>query len=139
MSRRDARITALMGLFSLDYSEDGNPEQIVTALSEEEEHPLRRKEDQAYAMLLVEGTRKHLAEIDQELNGLAKEWEVPRMAGVDRNLLRLADFEMFYSDEKIPPAVAINEAVEIAKIFGGDESPQFVNGLLGTLVKKHGV
>ena len=52
--------------------------------------------------------------------------------------MRMAAYEMFYSDEKIPPAVAINEAVEIAKIYGGDSSPAFVNGMLGTLVKRHG-
>ena len=60
------------------------------------------------------------------------------MSGIDRNLMRMAAYEMFYSDEKIPPAVAINEAVEIAKIYGGDSSPAFVNGMLGTLVKRHG-
>ncbi|MCH3951049.1 MAG: transcription antitermination factor NusB [Acidaminococcus sp.] len=137
MSRREARTVALKSLFSLDFSSDAVPGEVVKELLEDEDCPLKGSHDKAYTLKLVEGTRKNLEAIDAELNTLSKDWAVDRMSGVDRNLMRMAAFEMYYSDEKIPPAVAINEAVEIAKVYGGDESPAFVNGMLGTLVKKH--
>jgi N utilization substance protein B len=137
MSRRDARIVALKSLFSMDFTTDYSPEETVDALCEDDECCLPNGNDKKYAVLLTQGTRDHLEEIDAELDTLSKDWKVNRMPGVDRNLLRMAAFEMFYSNEKIPPAVAINEVVEIAKVYGGDESPSFINGLLGTLVRKH--
>ena len=129
MSRREARTLAMKSLFSLDFTTDVSPLDTVKALLEDEEN---------YAAALVTGTREHLEAIDSVLDTLSDEWKVKRMAGVDRNLLRMAAFEMYFSPQKIAPAIAISEAVEIAKIYGGDDSPHFINGLLGTLVRNHG-
>ena len=87
---------------------------------------------------MVTGLASIFEAIDSVLDTLSDEWKVKRMAGVGRNLLRMAAFEMYFSPQKIAPAIAISEAVEIAKIYGGDDSPHFINGLLGTLVRNHG-
>ena len=79
-----------------------------------------------------EKIREHLEEIDQLLNETSKGWKTSRMNKVDLNVLRLAVYELKY-DEEVPTGVAINEAVELAKKFGGDESPAFVNGILARL------
>lgn len=75
---------------------------------------------------------ENLAEIDQMLEETSKGWKLSRMAKVDLSILRLAAFEMKF-DEEVPTGVAINEAVELAKLYGGDDSPAFINGLLGKL------
>lgn len=85
-----------------------------------------------YAHELLKGIVEHLEEIDSWISDTAQNWTIDRMLIVDRNIIRLASYEMAYV-EKIPPAVAINEAVELAKVFGGDESPKFVNGVLGRI------
>lgn len=137
MSRREARTVALRSLFALDFNGDQDLEETVDFMAGELDGPKATKKDLAYALKVVSGVRGSLEAIDGELNTLNPDWQVSRMAGIDRNLLRMAAYEMFYGDEKIPPAVAINEAVELAKIYGEDHSPVFINGLLGTLVKKH--
>lgn len=88
-----------------------------------------------YARRLAEGVDAHLDEIDDWLDEASENWRLDRMPAVDRSLLRLATFEMLYVDE-VPLSVSINEAVELAKEFGGaDESPRFVNGVLGRIAK----
>lgn len=88
-----------------------------------------------YARRLAEGVEEHLDEIDDWLDEASENWRLDRMPAVDRALLRLATFEMLYVDE-VPLSVSINEAVELAKEFGGaDESPRFVNGVLGRIAK----
>jgi N utilization substance protein B len=88
------------------------------------------KEVQAYATLLVEGVGLHAREIDALIQGISKNWRMDRMAVVDRNVLRLAVFEMTYLSEDVPRKVAINEAIDVAKRFGTAESGAFVNGIL---------
>jgi len=82
-----------------------------------------------FAEPLIRGTLEHRAEIDQQITKHAKNWELHRMATVDRNVLRLALYEMLYRDD-IPPVVSINEAVDIAKKFSTQDSGKFVNGIL---------
>lgn len=137
MSRREARTIALRSLFALDFNGDQPVEETVQFMAAEDDIKDANEHDLAYALSLVQGVRDHLAELDAELDTLNPDWKVARMNGIDRNLLRIADFEIYYSEEKVPAPVAINEAVELAKVYGGDESPAFVNGLLGSLVKKH--
>ena len=138
MSRRDARTIALRSLFAIDFTPDSTPAETVQAMAKEEDIRDTREKDLIYATALVEGTREHLTEIDEVLNSLARDWTVDRMAAIDRNLLRMAACEMYYLAETVPPAVVINEAVELAKAYGSDDSPAFINGMLGALVKKHG-
>jgi N utilization substance protein B len=86
-------------------------------------------EARSFAESLVRGVRSHLAEIDAQIQSASRNWRLERMARVDRNLIRLALYELKYAND-VPAKVAINEAIEIAKRFGTSESPAFVNGIL---------
>ena len=88
-----------------------------------------------YARVLACGTYAHLDEIDAVLDGALSNWSMPRLPGTDRNLMRIAIYEMRYAEERIEDAVVINEAVEIAKAYGTDESAKFVNGVLGRIAR----
>lgn len=89
-----------------------------------------------YALDLLRGIERDKETIDKHLQSISENWSVARMPVVDRSILRLATYEMIYVDE-VPLSVSINEAVELAKDYGGeDESPRFVNGVLGQIAKK---
>ena len=108
-----------------ETDENGNTETIhLVALSKEEEEECRSR---------VDTVLEKLPEIDRILEGVAEGWRLGRMGRVELTILRLACFEIRF-DETVPDKVAINEAVELAKKFGGDESPSFVNGVLAKLV-----
>jgi transcription antitermination protein NusB len=87
-----------------------------------------------YTMRLVEGCAAHSARIDELLSGHAVGWTLDRMPAVDRNVLRLGAYELIWEDD-VPDAVVLDEAVQLAKEFSTDESPSFVNGLLGRLLE----
>ncbi|HVM33421.1 MAG TPA: transcription antitermination factor NusB [bacterium] len=87
------------------------------------------------ALQMVRNTWDKLADIDQQLRARAENWDLARMAAVDRNILRLAAFEILY-DAEVPRSVAINEAIEIVKKFSTDDSSKFVNGILDKLERK---
>ena len=108
-----------------ETDENGNTETIhLVALSKEEEAECRSR---------VDAVLEKLPEIDRILEGVAEGWRLGRMGRVELTILRLACFEIRF-DDSVPDKVAINEAVELAKKFGGDESPSFVNGVLAKLV-----
>ena len=89
-----------------------------------------------YAVMLIEGVEAHKAEIDERLESISENWAVERMPIMDRSILRLAMFEMLHVGD-VPTSVSINEAVELAKEFGGeDDSPRFVNGMLGRIARQ---
>lgn len=136
MSRRQAREMALKGLYMWEFAKEKSAEELLAVAGEE--IPEKDSRDRAYASVLFAGTKENMAAIDQEISSLSANWEITRMAALDRNILRIAAFEMFYCQEKIPQSVAINEAVELAKEYGADDSAGFVNGVLGSMVKKHG-
>src|SRR5947207_7888198 len=87
-----------------------------------------------FALPLIEGMVAHLPEIDERIRRYCENYEFRRISPVDRNVLRLAIYEMLYRDD-IPPVVSINEAIELAKTFGGAESGRFVNGILDRVRK----
>ncbi|MBI2885544.1 MAG: transcription antitermination factor NusB [Candidatus Omnitrophica bacterium] len=87
-----------------------------------------------FATRLVQGTLSHLAAIDRLISAHASNWDIGRMAVVDRNILRLGAYELLYTED-VPPKVCLNEAVELAKRFGDEESSKFVNGILDTIHK----
>ena len=97
--------------------------------------PFEKEEDRVYLEKRVEKIMELIPEIDEKINEIAEGWRTRRMGKVELTILRLAVFEMKY-DEEIPEKVAINEAVELAKKFGGDEAPAFVNGILAKLIQK---
>lgn len=86
-----------------------------------------------YARELLKGIEANRRDIDQRLSQVSQRWRLDRMSRVDRNILRLAGYEILYQSHEIPPKVAINEGVELAKRFGGDDSPGFVNAVLDSL------
>jgi len=133
MSRRKAREMALQTLFQLDYNNTGKDEALQTILSE---HDSIDENTRKYTENLVIGTQEHLNEIDKIIGKISNEWKIDRMPGIDRNIARMAIYEMRFGNETLPPNVIINEAVELAKLFGTEESSRFVNGILGSLVKK---
>ncbi|TSC71509.1 MAG: putative transcription termination factor [Parcubacteria group bacterium Gr01-1014_38] len=96
-------------------------------------------EDAGFIYTLVEGVEKNLPQIDQLITATAPEWPLETITTVDRNILRLGIFELkFSSAPDVPPKVAINEAIELAKTFGGASSSKFVNGILGAIYKQMG-
>ncbi|MFQ5586040.1 MAG: transcription antitermination factor NusB [Thermodesulfobacteriota bacterium] len=125
MTRRKARETALQTLYKLDIAEAGEISEGV---------PAGKGGDDEFSSLLVEGTREHLLEIDALIERLSEHWSIGRMAVVDRNILRMAMFELRYY-EKTPYRVVIDEAVELAKKFGSEESSAFINGVLDSVRK----
>lgn len=133
MSRRKAREMALQTLFQLDYNKTGKNEALQVVL---DEYNTVADNTRKYTENLVAGTQEHLAEIDEVIALASNEWSIDRMPGIDRNIARMAIYEMKFGDEQLPPNVVINEAVELAKLFGTEESSRFVNGILGSLVKK---
>jgi N utilization substance protein B len=127
-ARRKARILALQALYETD-SVGHEVEIALSRLLAGEQLP---EEGIAFAGELVRGVIRNKEEIDQNIRRYAPAWPVAQIPTVDRNILRLAIFEILF-DRKVPVKVAINEAVELAKRFGGDNSPRFVNGVLGSV------
>ena len=97
--------------------------------------PVEKDIDVEYLNRVVEGTMKNLKLIDSLIEQAAPEWPLEQISVIDKSILRLASYELL-KDKDIPPKVAINEAVEIAKTFGGDNSSKFINGVLGTLYRQ---
>jgi N utilization substance protein B len=94
-------------------------------------------EPQAFCREILAGVDAHQATIDETIESISENWVISRMPIVDRNILRIAAYEILYAED-IPSSVSINEAVEMAKVYGGDDSSKFVNGILGRLADEHG-
>ena len=133
-SRRYAREAALLTLFQMDFGVDTQHAEDLSELAVDVV-PKLKGADLAYAQGLVSGTRAALEEIDAAIAHAAKEWKLERMAGVDRNLIRMAFYEMYYQEERIDSGTAINEAVELAKKYGSDDASRYVNGILSAMQK----
>ncbi len=130
--RRDGREAALQYLYSndiqgeVDFSEE-KLEQFWT---------IRQAKSfaQEFATEILKGVERHSAAIDEEIRPTLENYAFQRLTAVDRNILRIGAYEILYADH-IPPQAAINEAIEIAKRFGNEESPKFVNGILDKILK----
>ena len=129
--RRKAREYALQMLFQWDITHD-SIDQIVSNFFEDQEEARAVGE---FARHLVIRTVEHIEEIDALIRRHAEHWRLDRMATVDRNLLRLATQEFLF-DKETPKTVVINEAIEIARRFSAQESPQFINGILDSIKKE---
>ena len=136
-TRRRAREIALQILYQLDVQERLTVEQAATLFWKHFEDETGDEGSREFADQLVRGVREHLTDIDALLGSASRNWRLERMARVDRNLLRLAVYELKYSTD-VPAKVAINEAIEIAKRFGTAESPAFVNGVLDRCLEEVG-
>lgn len=131
MKRRKAREYALQMLFQLDFNSERPGESFYASFW----HPLDEPDDvRAFAERIVEGTADHQEEIDSIIRRHAENWVLERMALVDRNIIRAAAYELLF-EKGTPPAVVINEALEIAKKFSMKESSAFINGILDKIAK----
>lgn len=124
--RRKAREVALQLLYQLDVQGEANPEPHLPEFWTR--HPVDR-EAREFAEILIRGTKLHETKIDEMITQYAQNWELDRMAVVDRNILRQGIFELLWMED-VPSKVAINEALEVAKKFSTRESSRFINGLL---------
>lgn len=130
MTRRQLRERIFMMLFRVEFFDNEDlPEQLAAFLEDEE--PIE-EEDAKYIENKFLKIKELIPSLDEEINAVVKGWKTTRMGKVDLAIIRLAYYEIKYDDE-IPNPVAINEAVELAKKFGTDESPSFVNGVLAKL------
>ena len=131
--RTQAREFALQVLYQIDMTRSSAAE-VLEDLNKTLEMDKSDAEVKKYAETLVCGTLEKLDTIDKMIERFAENWDIKRMAYVDRNILRLATYEMMYLEE-IPIKVAINEAVELAKRYGESDSSKFVNGILDRIAK----
>lgn len=129
-SRSKARSIALCLLYQIEISNTKPQEVLAANLAQEEKDPLVID----FFSQLVKGVFSQQSEIDLIIKKYAKNWEISRMAYIDRNILRLAVYELFFAKD-IPPKVAINEAIELAKRYGDLDSARFVNGVLDKIYK----
>ncbi|NMA83830.1 MAG: transcription antitermination factor NusB [Epulopiscium sp.] len=134
MSRRLAREQVFTLLFQIDFTDsfEEGTEQIERYLAQ---YPDIESLDTNFILEELEGIRQHQDKIDTTLEKYSEGWKVTRMGKVDRAILRLAVYEIFYATD-IPVSVSINEAVELAKKFGEDSSPSFINAVLGKIVQQ---
>ena len=130
--RRKARELALQCLYQLDVQNEADPSRQLPEFWRR--HPVD-PEVQSFAEHLVRGTKLHQGKIDELIQQYAENWELERMAVVDRNILREGIFELLWMSE-VPPKVVINEALEIAKKFSTHESSSFINGILDRVHKE---
>jgi N utilization substance protein B len=126
--RRRARIIAIQALYELDLT-NHSPVVVIQRRIEDKAFP---PEAVPFVRHLVFGVLQYKEHLDSLIQRYAPEWPIEQMAPIDRNVLRMALFE-FSVDGQTPVKVAINEAVELAKLFGSDSAPRFVNGVLGSL------
>jgi N utilization substance protein B len=130
-TRREARELALRMLYQIELGHQPPDEVIEAAFAQSQLDGKNR----TFADEVVRGTIEHQKEIDSRLSELAVEWATERQAVVDRNILRLAAYEMLYRPDS-PVAAVVNEAVELAKKYSTSESGRFVNGVLGALARQ---
>jgi len=128
--RRKAREEALRILFRLEFENS----QAEKTLNQYWENKKASEEIKEYSNWLVNGIISNQSKIDNIIQQVSEHWRISRMALVDRNILRMAVFELLY-EENVAPAIVINEAIEIAKKYSGDEAATFVNGVLDAIRK----
>lgn len=132
-NRHLGRIIALQTLYEYDFrrSSNDNSAEIDEILARNVQQYQDAVDDKPFIHNLVEGVSSKEADLDAAIQPLAQEWPLNQIARIDLTILRMAIFELLHSKDSVPPKVAINEAVELAKAFGGDNSSKFVNGVLG--------
>ena len=128
LERRRARHQALHILYQRELTE-----QSAVRILADSTFSIEDGEPAEYCRDAVVGVEEHVERLDSIIENISQNWVVSRMPIVDRNILRLAAWEMLYRDEDVPDSVAINEAVEMAKVYGTDDSSKFINGILGRL------
>jgi len=129
--RRQSRALALKALYLMEYSEAGPAEAVAAVESVEQgEEGLRE-----FARRLAEAAHRNRAEIDRLIVTAADNWSLERMAVIDRNILRLGAAQLLFLGDEVPPKVAIDESIELAKTYGEDDSSRFINGILDRIYR----
>lgn len=136
-NRHLGRTVVLQTLYEYEFrlqskDENANLAEIITRNMSRYEDTIG---DKQFVQDLLNGVIERQVELDSKLQPMAPEWPISQIARIDRNVLRIGLFELLYMRETVPPKVAINEAVELAKAFGSDNSSKFINGVLGTAYK----
>ena len=132
-TRHIARTIVLQSLFEWDFN--NGQKEITETLKHVKKEFTPEFDDQNFSLNLIKNIIKNKKEIDKLITKFAPEWPLNQITNVDRNILRIGVYELKL-DKEIPPKVAINEAIELAKAFGGDASSKFINGVLGSVYKK---
>jgi len=123
--RRKSREFALQVLYQLNITK----QNVITALTQFQEHFLSNGKTDAFLKRLVLGVLEHCQELDRLIEQYSENWRLDRINIIDRNILRMALFELLYCEE-IPPKVTINEAIDLGKRYGSEDSGSFINGIL---------
>ena len=134
-NRHLARTLAMQSLYQWDFNGKNN-DSLPTIVEHTFEEFAHEFNDDGFVDTLLRGVIGHQEEVDAIITEYAPEWPLDQITIVDRNILRIGCYELLF-DKTIPPKVAINEAIEIAKTFGGDSSGKFVNGVLGAIYKEN--
>lgn len=136
-NRHLGRIIALQTLYELDFRRDAedNGFDLEEVLSRNISRYQKQLEDVDFIQALVRGVVEHETNLDETLQPIAPEWPISQIARMDRVVLRMGLYELTHNTD-IPPKVVINEAVELAKAFGGENSSKFINGVLGTVMRQ---
>ena len=137
-NRHLGRIVALQSLYEYEFRKVAGDESVLIAdlVDRNLERYKTEIEDVEFVSNLVAGVVKATEELDEKLQPLAPEWPLPQISRIDHSVLRIGLYELLYCKDFVPSKVAINEAVELAKAFGSDNSSKFVNGVLGAAYRK---
>jgi len=135
-SRHLSRSIVMQSLYEWDFS-GKKPEDLKKIVEKNIQEFGPGLQDQTFVWQLITGTVQRIDEINKIIEKAAPEWPLDQITIVDRNVLRIGLYELLYGNkEEVPPKVAINEAIELAKTFGGESSGKFINGVLGTVYKE---
>lgn len=129
--RRKAREVTLQVLYALDVQEIG-PQEAMNLFWANFDAPAEARK---FSSFLIEGTWENRAQIDELISGNSENWTIARMSRVDKSILRMAVYELLYCQD-IPPKVTLNEAIDLGKVFGSENSGAFINGILDALYGK---
>ena len=137
-NRHLGRIISLQSLYEYEFREKaGDTEADLNTIIAKNIEPYDKAlGDTEFVYNLTNGVMEKVKSLDEDLKPLAPEWPISSIAAIDRNVLRIGLYELKYCGDKVPPKVAINEAVELAKAFGSENSSRFINGVLGTAFRQ---
>lgn len=137
-NRHLGRIISLQSLYEYEFREKaGDTEADLNTIIAKNIEPYDKAlGDTEFVYALTNGVMERVKSLDEDLKPLAPEWPISSIAAIDRNVLRIGLYELKYCGDSVPPKVAINEAVELAKAFGSDNSSRFINGVLGTAFRQ---
>lgn len=139
-NRHLGRIITLQSLYEYEFRNKAGDAsaEIDTIIAKNIEPYSKALGDTEFVYTLTKGVNEYVKELDDALRPLAPEWPIESIAAIDRNVLRIGLYELTRASQSVPPKVAINEAVELAKAFGSENSSKFVNGVLGTAFRQLG-